>query len=114
MDNVSMKYIEIALSKSGLKQVELAEKIGVSSQQVTNLKKGTELKDDALIRLANIAQVPANKILAELHMKKAKGSAERAFWEVIASSKELTNKSLYILCKIQDFIKTTNNPPQTV
>lgn len=102
MKNVSKKYIQKACINSNLKIKELATLIGVSSQQMSNVNNGTELKDDALILLAKYAQTPSHKILAEKHMKNAKGKAERAFWRAIASSKELSDKSQdYILCSIR-------------
>lgn len=101
-----MKYIEIACKKTSLKQNQLAKKIGVSAQQISNLKNGSELKDDALILLAQFAQTPSHNILAEKHMKGAKGTAERRFWKAIASSKELAERSKdYILCSIQNNIR---------
>lgn len=98
MKNVSIKYIEIACKKTGLKQKDLAPLIGVSPQQISNLNNGSELKDDSLIRLAQFAQIPANKILSEKHIKLAKGKAEREFWVFVAKSKEMAN---CILCSIQ-------------
>ena len=106
MKNVSKKYIDKALKNTGLKRKELAPLIGVSEQQMSNLNNGSELKDESLILLAQFAQTPSHKILAEKHMKTAKGAAEKGFWRAIASSKELAERSKdYILCSIQNDIK---------
>lgn len=102
MKNVSQKYIEIAIKKTGFTQKEIAKKIGVTSQQITNLKYNTELKDESLLRLAQFAQVAPMKIIAEKHKRIAKGTAERKFWDTISRSKEVLEETKrYILCSIQ-------------
>ena len=101
MENISLKYIDIAKKKTGYTQRELAKKIGVSAQQISNLKHGGELKDGALIKLAQIAQVPASVVLAEKQLKKAKTEEESKFWKAVKNSAELAKLRINcILCQI--------------
>ncbi|MBE0470994.1 MAG: hypothetical protein IBX55_15985 [Methyloprofundus sp.] len=100
MNKVSLKYIEIAADKSGLSHYAIAKKIGVTPQQINALKhRDIELKDDALIRLAQIAQLNPLEVLAEKHIQNAKGNAEAAFWATLAKSKAAKDSLIdCILC----------------
>jgi uncharacterized protein YjcR len=98
---VSQKYIAYTLEKTGMKQRILAERIGVSSQQLTNAKY-SDLKDDALIRLAQIAQLNPLEVLAEKHIETAKGTAEKGFWNALLNSSNAKKDIIKcILCSIQ-------------
>lgn len=110
MKTVSIKYVEIAKKKSGLSYYAIAKKIGVTPQTINNLKtRPGELSDSALLELAQIAQVAPHKIIAEVHMKKAKNDREKAFWAAISRSKEMIEQTKdYILCKIQDEKETAH------
>ena len=100
MSKVSLKYIEIAVEKTGLSYYAIAKKIGVTPQQINALKhRDIELKDDALIRLAQIAQINPLDLLAEKHISNAKGSAESAFWSALSKSKAAKDSLINcILC----------------
>lgn len=117
MKNVSLKYIELACKKTGLSQRQIGKEIGVTAQQISNLKleridkhgkniSTPELKDESLLRLAQFAQVSPMKIIAEKHKRIAKGTAERKFWDALSRSKEVLEETKqYILCSIQNDIK---------
>ncbi|GKT12957.1 MAG: hypothetical protein ISEC1_P1949 [Thiomicrorhabdus sp.] len=100
MTTVSIKYVELAKKKSGLSYYAIAKEIGVTPQTINNLKiRPGELNDSALLRLAKIAQIAPNKIVAEVHMKKAKSQVEKDFWGMVAHSSDLAKQSAsYILC----------------
>lgn len=97
--SITTKYLEIALEKTGLKQHEIAKKIGVSPQQLTNAKnRDVEIKDNALIKLALLTGTPANKVLAEKHLKTAKDTEETKFWQTVENNKDLESSLRCILC----------------
>ena len=61
--DISQKLAE-AINQSGMKQTEIAEKIGVKQQQISSYIKGKTLPAlDTLSRLCTVLDLDANEIL---------------------------------------------------
>ena len=103
MKTVSHKTLDKAINVTGLSEYAIAKKIGVSQTVMYRIKTTHhELNDNALIQLAQIAQLNPLEVLADKHMKTAKGSAESAFWSALSKSKAARDSLIdCILCSIQ-------------
>jgi len=102
MENTSYKYVQIVREKTGLSYYAIAKKIGVTTTRMNQAKNNkAEFNDGALIKLAQIAQVPVSVVLAEKQLKKAKTKEESKFWNAVKNSAELAKLHIdSILCSI--------------
>ncbi|MBE0471522.1 MAG: hypothetical protein IBX55_18675, partial [Methyloprofundus sp.] len=70
MENVTSKVLKTAVEKSGLSEYAIAKKIGITQQNLYRSKTTKyEANDDALIKLAQIAQLNPLEVLAEKHIQ---------------------------------------------
>lgn len=61
--NIS-KSLKVALAMRGLKNIELAEKLGTSKQQVSNWIKTSTMKQSNLIQICEALEMPVSEFIA--------------------------------------------------
>lgn len=104
MGDITARYLEKAKLELSIKNpgtkisnYRLSKELNTSEANISRyFNKPIECEDDDLIvRIAQIAHVPALEIIAKIHEKKAETPETKALWSALLSSK---SKNQYILC----------------
>ena len=65
---------------------QLARFLGISHQAITQYRnKGTTLRDDVALRVAELLELPPGKVLADMQAERAKDARVRDAWRQIAA-----------------------------
>lgn len=80
------QLLDAAKQQEGLtSDYELAQRLGVSTGRISQLRSGIRAADEAEISmLADMAKIDVHIALAAVHRDREKNPAKRAYWEKIA------------------------------
>lgn len=84
---VTQKWLDAARAARGFtSDYQLAKALGVTTQRISNYR-GVEqrgMDDDLAVKVAELAEAPAARVLAELRAEKSTSDATRAVWLQVA------------------------------
>lgn len=82
----TIEYLAAAKAKLQISSdYELAKRLGVSRQSVSDLVHGATMKNSTAARVAEILEIDPLRVIADAELERASGPEQRKLWERIAA-----------------------------